>query len=284
LAASDHGEREGLFTGYYEPLLMGSRQPDKRFHIPLHRRPDDLIQVDLGRFDSDLEGRRITGRVIDQRLLPYPTRAEIDAGALDGKSLEMLWVDDDVAKFFLQIQGSGQVQLPDGSRIRVGYADQNGQPYRAIGRDLLDMGALAKGTVSLQSIRAWLEQHPDQAQTVMEKNRSYVFFRELPDVPGAEGPPGAQGVPLTPGRSLAVDRRFLPLGVPIWLETSAPSPNGPKPLDRLVVAQDTGGAIRGPIRGDLFWGTGSDAEYGAVHMQSRGRYYLLVPRALAPAS
>ena len=284
LAASDGGEAEGLFTGYYEPLLMGARAPDERFRFPLHRRPADLVTVELARFDAELEGRRLVGRVVEGRLLPYPDRAEIDRGTLAGQGAELLWVDDPIAKFFLQIQGSGQVELPDGSRVRVGYAEQNGHPYRAIGRDLVEMGAIPRAQVSMQAIRDWLRAHPEQAQEVMAKNRSYVFFQELPELAAADGPLGAQNVPLTPGRSLAVDRRFLPLGVPIWLETTAPMPTGTVPFNRLVVAQDTGGAIRGPVRGDVFWGAGDEAEHAAGHMQSRGRYFVLVPRALALTS
>lgn len=283
-ALTDRGEATGLFTGYYEPLLAGSRTPDDRYNVPLHRRPPDLVSVDLGEFDETLGGRRIAGRVADGRLVPYPTRAEIDRGALAGHGLELFWVDDAVAKFFLQIQGSGQVELPDGQRLRIGYADQNGRAYRAIGRDLVEMGELSTEQVSLQSIRDWLRAHPDRAAELMERNPSYVFFRELGDAATTPGPLGAQGVALTAGRSIAVDRRFVPLGVPLWLDTTAPFPDGERPLRRLVVAQDTGGAIKGPVRGDVFWGTGEDAEHVAGHMKSRGRWFILLPRALAPSS
>jgi len=189
-----------------------------------------------------------------------------------------------VALFFLHVQGSGRIALAEGGTIRVGYADQNGHPYRAIGRDLVEMGALSRDEVSMQSIRAWLAAHPERTFELLHKNPSYVFFRELPSSEEGAGPPGAQGLPLTPGRSLAVDRRFVPLGVPIWLDTTAPSPEGDRPLRRLVVAQDVGGAVRGPVRGDLFWGSGPEAEYAAGHMKSRGRYWLLLPAALDPTS
>ena len=281
---SDRGNAEGLFTGYYEPLLVGSRTPGGRYTVPLHRRPDDLVNVDLGAFDGSLEGKRIAGRVRDGRLLPYPDRAAIDAGALEGRGYELLWVDDPVAKFFLQIQGSGLVELAESQRVRVGYADQNGRAYRAIGRDLVEMGALTRDEVSLQTIRDWLRAHPEQAAGVMEKNPSYVFFRELGDATVTTGPEGAQGVELTPERSIAVDRRFVALGVPLWLQATAPFPDGDRPLRRLVVAQDTGGAIRGPVRGDVFWGTGPLAEHVAGHMKSTGRWFALLPKALAPAS
>jgi membrane-bound lytic murein transglycosylase A len=281
---TDRGKAEGLFTGYYEPLLMGSRTPGGRFTVPLHKRPSDLVNVDLGAFDTALEGKRIAGRVDGGRLLPYPDRAAIDAGALAGRGNELLWVDDPIGKFFLQIQGSGLVELGEGQRVRIGYADQNGRSYRAIGRDLVEMGVLTREEVSLQTIRDWLRAHPDQAARIMEKNPSYVFFREQGDANKTTGPIGAQNVPLTAERSIAVDRRFMPLGAPIWLETTAPFPGGDRPLHRLVVAQDTGGAIKGPVRGDVFWGTGPVAEHVAGHMKSPGRWLVLLPRALAPTS
>ncbi|MGD9509890.1 MAG: murein transglycosylase A [Geminicoccaceae bacterium] len=283
-AAANHADREGLFTGYYEPLLHGSRRQDGTYRYPLYRRPADLVSVDLGQFDPELKGRRIGGRVQDGRLVPYSDRAAIDRGALDGRGLELLWVDDQVDRFFLEIQGSGQVRLPDGATVRVGYADQNGRPYRAIGKDLIEIGAVPKEQMSMQAIREWLDANPGEAPAMMARNPSVVFFTELKNLAAADGPLGAQGVPLTPGRSLAVDRKFLPLGVPIWLDTTVPMPGGDRPLRRLVVAQDTGGAIRGPVRGDLFWGAGPEAEHLAGHMKSPGRLWLLLPRGLAPTS
>lgn len=283
-AAANHADREGLFTGYYEPLLRGSRNRDDTYRYPLYRRPADLVSVDLGQFDPELKGRRIGGRVQDGRLVPYADRAAIDRGALNGRGLELLWVDDSVDRFFLEIQGSGQVRLPDGAIVRVGYADQNGRPYRAIGKDLIEIGAIPREQMSMQAIREWLEANPREAPGVMARNPSVVFFTELKDLAAADGPLGAQGVPLTPGRSLAVDRKFLPLGAPIWLDTTAPTPGGDQPLRRLVIAQDTGGAIRGPVRGDLFWGAGPEAEHLAGHMKSPGRLYLLLPRSLVPSS
>lgn len=277
----DNGRAQGLFTGYYEPLLNGAWRPDGRFRYPLYRLPDDLVSVDLGQFDPDLDGRRIVGRVEGARLVPYHDRAEIEAGALDGRGLELLWVDDPVALFFLHIQGSGRVRLPDGRLLRVGYAGQNGRGYRAIGRDLVELGELRREDVSLFSIREWLRAHPDRAGESVARNRSYVFFRELGEVAEDEGPVGAMGVPLEAGRSLAVDRRFLPLGVPLWLETAVPDPDGDRPWRRLMVAQDTGGAIRGVVRGDVFFGAGPRAEYRAGHMKHPGRLFLLLPRAIA---
>lgn len=280
--ATDRGASEGLVTGYYEPLLEGALAPDAVHRYPLYERPDDLVTVELGCFDPSLEGRRIAGRVERGRLVPYPTRAEIDAGALAGRGLELAWVADPVALFFLHVQGSGRIRLVEGGELRVGYAEQNGHPYRAIGRDLVEMGALAREEVSMQRIKAWLAAHPERTFELLHKNPSYVFFRRLELEPGAPGPPGSQGVALTPGRSIAVDRRFVPLGTPLWLDTTAPFPEGERPLRRLVVAQDTGGAIRGPVRGDVFWGSGSEAEHTAGHMKSRGRYWLLLPAGLDP--
>jgi len=275
---SDAGNPNGLFTGYYEPLLNGSLQRTARYSVPLYRKPGDLVSVNLGDFSQDLKGKQITGRLSGNRLVPYAERAAIERGALQGKNLELLWVDDPVDAFFLQIQGSGQVRLPDGRIVRVGYAGKNGQPYFAIGRDLVARGILTRENVSLQTIRAWLEANPGEAQALMNKNRSYVFFRS---VQGA-GPIGAQGVPLTPDHSMAVDRRFIPLGAPLWLDTTDPLMPG-VPLRRLVIAQDTGGAIKGVVRGDLFWGAGDRAREGAGKMKQPGRYYILLPRAATPA-
>jgi membrane-bound lytic murein transglycosylase A len=276
-SAADNDKPEGLFTGYYEAELRGSSRPAGRYSVPLYRKPDDLVMVDLGEFRDAMKGERIAGRVIDGRLRPYEDRAKIEAGALKGRDLEMVWVDDPVDAFFLHIQGSGRVVMEDGSEMRVGYAGQNGHPYVAVGRELIARGALTKENVSMQSIREWLRANPGEAAGLMNKNPSFVFFRPL----DGEGPLGAQGVALTPGRSLAVDRSFVPYGLPVWLDAQDPL-DGNARLRRLLVAQDTGGAIRGPVRGDVFWGHGSDAELRAGKMKSPGRYYLLIPRTVAP--
>lgn len=270
-----YGDREdGLLTGYYEPELRGSRIPTPEFYHPLYVRPADLVTVNLGRFAEDLQGRQLVGRLEDGSLVPYPTRAEIAAGALAGENAELLWVDDPIAAFFLEIQGSGRVVLPDGELIRVGYAAKNGHPYRAIGRVLVEMGEMTLEQVSLPAIRQWLLDNPDRAQMVMNANPSHVFFRELE----AEGPLGSEGVVLTPGRSLAVDRRHLHMGTPVWIDGSLPGIAGGAPLRRLVVAQDTGGAIVGELRGDLFWGPGLEAEDLAGHMREPARFVILLPR------
>ncbi|HWL69022.1 MAG TPA: murein transglycosylase A [Geminicoccus sp.] len=283
-AITDGGKPEGLITGYYEPVLEGSREPSERFRIPLHARPADLVTVDLGQFAEDLQGRRVAGRVENGRLVLYPDRAAIDQGALSDQQLELLWVDDPIGKFFLQIQGSGRVRLPDGTVQRIGYADQNGRLYHAIGRELVASGELSKDEVSLQTIRAWLEAHPDQAEALMWRNPSYVFFQPLPDLPDDQGAPGALGIPLTAGHSLAVDRSIWPLGAPMWLDTHLPPEVGGAPLRTLAVAQDTGGAIKGAVRADLFLGVGPTAERIAGPMKSQGRMWILLPKAAAPTS
>ena len=280
---ADGGDAEGLFTGYYEPLLLGSRRNGGRYTVPLRKPPADLVRIELGRFNPDLQGYWIAGRITGSGLEPYAARGEIEAGALDGQDLELLWVDDLIDKFFLQIQGSGRVVLEDGSVVRVGYAAQNGHPYRAIGRDLIEIGAIPRDQVSLQTIRQWLRAAgPQDAAAIMDRNRSYVFFEERRELGENDGPLGSHGVPLIAGRSLAVDPRWIPLGAPVWLDTVAPYPDGEAPLRRLMIAQDTGGAIRGIVRGDVFWGAGAEAEAIAGPMRSQGRYLLLLPRTLTP--
>ena len=266
----------GLFTGYYEPELRGARRLGGRFTVPLHGLPGDLVQIDLGQFAPDLKGRTISGRVENGRLRSYPDRAAIEAGHLKGKGAELLWVDDAIDAFFLQVQGSGRVVLPDGGAVRVGFAGHNGLGYVPIGRLLIENGKIPRDQMSMQAIRDWLRANPDEAAGLMRQNPRYVFFRELQ----GEGPLGAQGVALTPGRSLAVDRRFVPLGIPVWLDTTMPGA-ADMPLRRLMVAQDTGGAILGPVRGDVFFGAGEAALAQAGRMRSQGSYYLLLPKAAA---
>jgi membrane-bound lytic murein transglycosylase A len=273
----NNGNSEAFVTGYYEPELAGSTMRSERYRVPLYRVPGDLVQVDLGEFRDGWRGERIAGRVIDGRLKPYFTRADIDRGALAGRDLELIWVDDAIDAFFLSIQGSGRIDLGQGASTRLAFAGQNGQRYVAIGRTLVERGALPKDGVSMQSIRAWLKANPNDAPAVMATNPSYVFFRAL----AGDGPIGAEGAVLTAGRSIAVDPAFLPLGAPIYVDLGEPDGGGR--LSRLLVAQDTGGAIRGPVRGDFFWGTGADAGERAGRMQAHGRFYLLLPRSL-PAS
>ena len=274
----------GLFTGYYEPEIEAVLSPDARHTVPLRARPDDLITADLGQFRDAWKGERIIGRVDDGRLVPYFERAAINAGALEGKAAALAWVADPVDAFFLEIQGSGRLSLPDGSKRRLGYEVANGRAFVPIGRVLLEEGELEKGKVSMQAIRAWLAANPARAQKVMERNPSYVFFAWRDKGDAALGPIGAEGVSLTAGRSLAVDRKLLPFGAPLWLETEVPREGsaGTQPLRRLMIAQDTGGAITGPVRGDIFFGTGDAAGDVAGRMSAKGRYYVLLPKGLKP--
>lgn len=282
LEVSFRGETRGFFTGYYEALLKGSRERTARYHVPLYMRPADLVMVDLGAFRSDLEGRRIAGSVENGRLQPYPNRAAIEGGALMGRALEVLWVDSAVDAYFLHVQGSGRVKMPDGSLLGIGYAAQNGHANRLIGRHLIETGAIERANISGQAIRAWLKDNPGEVQKVLNTDPSFVFFRELEN---GDGPYGSANVPLTAGHSLAVDRKHLPLHAPVWLSASYPNPQAPEapslPLNRLMVAQDTGGAIQGEIRGDVFWGFGDEAEEIAGRMNNAGRYWLLLPKELA---
>jgi membrane-bound lytic murein transglycosylase A len=248
------------------------------------QRPGDIATANLGLFREPLKGQTITGKVADGRLVPYATRAEIEAGALDPAGLALVWLDDPVDAFFIHIQGSGRVKLDAGGDLRIGYDGQNGHPYTSIGRVLMDEGALETGKVSMQTIRAWLAAHPDQLRRVLDADASYIFFKALPIDDPLLGPPGAQEVPLTPGRSLAVDRRFHALGAPMWLETSLPADDAGTPGEafrRLMIAQDTGGAIRGPVRGDVFFGFGAEPTRLAGWMKQEGRLHVLLPRALA---
>lgn len=273
---SVHGDAgtEGLFTGYYEPRLKGSLEKKEPYVVPLYARPDDLITVNLGDFREELKGETIMGRVEGENLIPYHKRAEIEAGALAKAKKEIVWVDSAVDAFFLHIQGSGQVEMEDGTVLRVGYAAQNGHAYLAVGKALIERGALTKENVSMQTIRAWLEANPESAHEVMNLNNSYIFFKELE----GEGPLGAEGVALTPKRSLAVDRKKFAYGIPLWLD--AEEPEGGARLQRLMIAQDTGGAIRGSVRGDFFWGAGDEAAHKAGLMKSRGAFFALLPKSV----
>lgn len=273
------GTGPGLFTGYYEPELEGALTHKSGYDTPLLERPADLVLVNLGDWRSALNGERIAGRLRGGRLVPYESRAEIEAGALAENAKPLLWLKDPVDAFFLHIQGSGLVKLDDGSSLRVGYDGNNGHIYFPIGRYLVESGEIDRDKVSLQTIREWLNRNPGQMQAVMNRNPSYIFFRKIQ----GDGPIGAEGVALTEGRSLAVDRRYIPLGVPIWLDVDYPDERG-QPLRRLVVAQDTGGAIRGAVRGDVFWGHGAAAAEKAGPMAAEGRYFVLLPRNIDVAS
>lgn len=286
LAVLAAGQPEGLFTGYYEPVIEGSLVEDPAYPVPLYKRPPELVTVDLGLFRSNLNGTHIAGRVRGGRLSPFEDRAEIEAGALAGRGLELLWLKDPVDAFNLHIQGSGRIRLAGGAELKVGYAGPNGHPYTSLGRLLVKRGEMVLEDVSAPAIWRWLRAHPAAGAKLMRENASFVFFRLLEDTPGSkqEGPIGAEGVALTAGRSLALDRALLPLGVPYWLEASRPDPGDPEgepvALARLLIAQDTGGAIRGAVRGDVFWGRGQEAGVIAGYMANRGRIYILLPGSL----
>lgn len=263
------GQKQGLFTGYYEPEIAGSRERTRVYHVPLLTKPADLTdQIDANRI-------RHIGRMQDGVLVPYYTRAEIDAGALKRQRLDLLYLKSPIDLFFLQIQGAGRIDLPNGHVVRVGYAAGNGQPYVPIGRVLSERGDLPPDQVSAGSIRAWLVAHPRQARATMEQNTAYTFFRELPDLSADSGPPGTLGVPLTPLRSIAVDPHFVPLGAPVWIDTV--DADGGK-LQRLMLAQDTGSGVAGTVRADIFYGWGAAAESQASRMQAPGRCWLLLPK------
>jgi membrane-bound lytic murein transglycosylase A len=274
------GTDNGLVTGYYEPLLRGARKRGGPYQIPLHKAPEDLLTIDLGGVYPELKGMRLRGRMVGNKVVPYPSRAEMtQAGALNGK--ELLWVDDAVEAFFLQVQGSGRVQLADSREtVRVAYADQNGHPYKSIGRYLVDKGEMTLDQASAQSIKAWFKANPSRQQELLNANPSYVFFREEKLADPSRGPKGAQGVPLTPLRSIAVDPQFVPLGAPVFLATTQPASE--TPLQRLVMAQDTGGAIKGAVRADLFWGFGAEAGDKAGRMKQRGALWVLLPKLPSP--
>ncbi len=276
LVTNPDATEQGMVTGYYEPFLRGSRKRGGPYQVPLHKVPEDLITVDLGSIYPELKNMRLRGKLVGNKLVPYGARAELDSGpALLGK--ELLWVDDAIDAFFLQVQGSGRVQL-DGSKevVRVAYADQNGHPYKSIGRYLVDKGELKLEQASMQGIRAWAQANPQRAQEMYNANPSYVFFKEekLPDP--KIGPKGALGVPLTAQRSAAIDPTMLPLGAPFYLSTT--QPNSDAILQRLMLAQDTGGAIRGAVRVDFFWGFGPEAADKAGKMKQRGQVWLLLPK------
>jgi len=277
----------GRLTGYYEPELNGSRAPTPAFTVPLYRVPDDLLTIDLGAAYPELQGKRVRGRLTEsangKRVVPYWSRADID-GASQLRGQELLWVDDPIEAFFLQVQGSGRVRLAGandaGSVVRVGYADTNGQPYRSIGTWLIERGELTLENASMQGIKAWVRANPQRLRELLDQNPSYVFFRELPLGDASAGPVGAMNVPLTAGVSVAADPQFTPLGAPLIMRST--HPNDGALMERLVVAQDTGGAIRGPLRFDFFWGTGKSAGDIAGRQRSDVSAWVLVPKGVRP--
>ena len=276
-ASDESGEapEKGLFTGYFAPEYEGSLTRSEDYSVPLYTVPDDLQVLNLGDFDPGLRGKVIRGEVRDGQFVPYKTRREIESGTLEGRGLELVWLKRPEDAFFLHIQGSGIIRLDSGERLWVGYAGKNGRPYRAVGRFLIEQGEISPEKMSMQAIRKWMADNPDRARDLMWRNPSYVFFRHLE----TDGPVGSLGVTLTPGRSLAVDPGKVPLGIPLWLDVEPAGDAGDQTaLQRLMVAQDTGGAIRGRVRGDVYWGIGDAAGRVAGRMKETGTYYLLLPK------
>lgn len=271
--------REGLVTGYYEPLLNGSSVRSERFRWPLYKRPDNLLTVDLSSVYPELKGRPVRGRLEGNRVVPYFSRAEIGGARSPLLGSELVWVDDPVEAYLLQVQGSGRVQMPDGSQIALGYADQNGHPYRSLGGRLIELGLLTREEVTLARIREWLAAHPEELNTLLDSNPSYIFFTQRDA--SVDGPLGSLGVALTPNRSVAVDASYVPMGAPVWLDISMPDGGA---LQRLTLAQDTGGAIKGAARADLFVGQGAEAGRFAGEMKQPGRLYVLLPKAQTVAA
>ncbi len=273
LISSESGDG-GVITGYYEPVIDGSRTRSALNRYPIFGVPDDLIVVDLAAANPDVRNMRLRGRLEGRRLIPYYSRAEIDSKGNGFAAPVLAWTVDPVELFFMQIQGSGQLRLESGERVRLGFADQNGHPFRSLGRYLVERGEMKLEEASMQSIKAWAAANPARLQEALNQNPSYVFFRELPA--SGDGPVGALGTPLSPEYSIAVDRRFVPLGAPVYLATTFPLSD--EPLERLVAAHDTGGAIRGAVRADFYWGSGADAGTRAGRMRQQGRMWLLWPR------
>ncbi len=273
------GSVSGTVTGYYEPLLRGSRTRGGLFQTPLYRTPDDLLTIELGSMYPELKNMRLRGRLSGNKVVPYYTRAELMQNGLAPGS-ELVWVDNAIDAFFLQVQGSGRVTLADTKEtIRIAYADQNGHPYKSIGRYLVERGELKLEQASMQGIKAWAAANPHRLQELLNANPSFVFFKEEKIVDPGKGPRGALGVPLTAQRSIAIDPQFISLGAPVFVSTTRP--NSDLPLRQLMMAQDTGGAIRNPVRADFFWGFGDEAGELAGKMKQAGQMWLLIPKVLS---
>ncbi|MCB1386647.1 MAG: MltA domain-containing protein [Nitratireductor sp.] len=292
-AGTEGGEFDGFVTGYFEPEIEASPTRSRDFPVPILRRPPDLVEIDDASRPSDLAPHFFFARRTASGLEEYPDRAAIEAGALDPLELELFWCRSRIDLFFVQIQGSARLRLPDGLIRRISYDGKSGHPFTAIGRVLIERGAIDPATVSMQSIRAWLEAHPEEAGQVMQLNRSYIFFQQIdhpapdmgppdmgpPDMgPPDMGPLAAAGVFLTPRRSLAVDHRLHTFGSPVFIATRDPLPGEAEPFRQLMIAQDTGSAIIGPARGDLFMGSGPSAGIAAGAIRHAARFTLLLPR------
>jgi membrane-bound lytic murein transglycosylase A len=273
-ATNIDGTDSGMITGYYEPVLKGSRTQSAQFPYPLYQKPDDLITVELDSLYPDLKFKRVRGRLVGNKLVPYYNRAEIEGLSSPLKGREFMYIDDIIDVFFLQIQGSGLVQLDNGEQVHIGYADQNGHTYNSIGRLLVERGEITLDKASMQGIKNWARNNLPKLRELLNQNPSYVFFRELPA--NLPGPLGALGVPILAEKSIAVDPKYIPLGAPVFLSTT--EPNSTKPMKKLVMAQDTGGAIKGGVRADFFWGAGNEAGARAGAMKQTGKIWVLLPK------
>ena len=273
-ATNMDGSDTGTITGYYQPILKGSKVKTSHYKVPLYTTPKDLITVDLSEVYPELKAKRLRGKLAGNKLIPYLSRAEIDGQGSPLAGNEIVWVEDPVEAFFLEIQGSGIIQLDNGEAMQIGYADQNGYPFKAIGSTLVQKKEITMAEASMEGIKNWARKNITKLREFLNMNASYVFFRKLPnDLPG---PIGALGVSIEAERSVAIDPKFIPLGAPIFLSTT--QPNTSEPLERLMVAQDTGGAIRGGVRADFYWGSGDEAGRKAGSMKQQGKIWILLPR------
>ena len=276
-ATNMDGSDTGTITGYYQPILKGSKVKTSHYKVPLYTTPKDLITVDLSEVYPELKAKRLRGKLAGNKLIPYLSRAEIDGQGSPLAGNEIVWVEDPVEAFFLEIQGSGIIQLDNGEAMQIGYADQNGYPFKAIGSTLVQKKEITMAEASMEGIKNWARKNITKLREFLNMNASYVFFRKLPnDLPG---PIGALGVSIEAERSVAIDPKFIPLGAPIFLSTT--QPNTSEPLERLMVAQDTGGAIRGGVRADFYWGSGDEAGRKAGSMKQQGKIWILLPRDYA---
>jgi membrane-bound lytic murein transglycosylase A len=270
------GDSNGLFTGYYLPLLKGSLHKTALYNIPIYAVPNDLVKINLGNYQTEWQGKTITGRIRNNLILPYLTRADIVSGGLENKADIIAWTDNWVDLFFAQVQGSALIELPHHQVILIGYASSNGHPYTSIAKVLIEKNEMKREEISMESLRKWLTRNPARLHEVLNTDASYVFFKKL----SGKEPLGTEQVPLTPYRSLAVDSRYFSFGTPIWIDTQLPKGiNGDKLFQRLVIAQDTGGAIKGEVRGDIYFGPGKEAIELAGNMKSQGRYWVLLPKS-----
>ncbi|MDP3561909.1 MAG: murein transglycosylase A [Legionellaceae bacterium] len=270
---------QGLFTGYYIPLLEGSLKKSPEYSVPIYSVPSNLITANLQQFSKTLPHRKIVGHISAKKMIPFYTRAEIDKGAIAKSASVLAWVKHPLDRLVLETEGSGIVKLIEGEQRAIGYAANNGAHYRAIASILIAKGLMTKDTASTENIRKYFDENPEKLGSIINQNQSFVFFRQLPENKVV----GSQGVELSPGYSLAIDRKWIPMGVPLWLTTEIRDVKSSEiqPFNRLMIAQDTGGSIRGTVRGDIYWGPGKEATVLANTVRNMGRYWLLLPRKLS---